>query len=219
MSPAARTPLPLYIAISGRGSNMLAIAAACAAGCISAYIVRVAADRAAAPGVAAAAAQGFSTNVIPYQAFADRAAFEAALAADIDSCGMPLIVLAGFMRILTPAFTRRYRGRMLNIHPSLLPAYTGLHTHQRAIDAGERWHGATVHFVTEELDGGPPVRQARVPVLPSDTADSLSARVNLQEHIIYSEVIGWIASERLQWRDGAPWFDGRALSAPIVSGG
>jgi phosphoribosylglycinamide formyltransferase 1 len=218
MSQATPASLPLYIVISGRGSNMLAIAAACAAGRIAARVVRVVADRESAAGVAAARAQGLSADVIPYRAFADRAAFESALAADIDRHGTPLIVLAGFMRILTPAFTRRYPGRMLNIHPSLLPAYTGLHTHQRAIDAGDRRHGVTVHYVTEELDGGPLLRQARVPVLPGDTADSLSARVHQQEHMIYPEVIGWIAGGRLQWRDGAPWLDGQPLRMPVVSG-
>jgi phosphoribosylglycinamide formyltransferase 1 len=218
MSAAATAPLPLYIVISGRGSNMLAIAAACAERRINARVVRVVADRDSAAGVAAARAQSLSADVIPYQAYADRTAFEAALAADIDRHGTPLIVLAGFMRVLTPAFTRRYPGRMLNIHPSLLPAYPGLHTHQRALDAGDRWHGVSVHYVTEELDGGPLLRQARVPVLPGDTADSLSARIHQQEHIIYPEVIGWIASGRLQWRAGAPWLDGQRLSQPVVSG-
>lgn len=215
---AGSAPLPLHIVISGRGSNMLAIAAACARGAINARVVRVVADRDSAAGVAAARAQGLDAGVIPYQAFADRAGFEAALAADIDARGAPLIVLAGFMRILTPAFTARYAGRMLNIHPSLLPAYPGLHTHQRAIDAGERWHGVTVHYVTEELDGGPLLRQARVPILPGDTAERLSARVHVQEHIIYPEVIGWVASGRLQWRDGGPWLDGVPLRSPVVSG-
>ena len=219
MSAAATATLPLYIVISGRGSNMLAIAAACAEGRINARVGRVIADRDSAAGVAAARAQGLSADVISYQACADRAAFETALAADIDRHGTPLIVLAGFMRILTPAFTRRYLGRILNIHPSLLPAYPGLQTHQRAIAAGERRHGVSVHYVTEELDGGPLLRQARVPVLPGDTEDSLSARVHQQEHIIYPEVIGWIAGGRLQWRDHAPWLDGQPLSQPVVSGG
>jgi phosphoribosylglycinamide formyltransferase-1 len=107
---------------------------------------------------------------------------------------------------------------VLNIHPSLLPAYRGLHTHQRALEAAEHWHGASVHYVTEELDGGPVLRQARVAVLPCDTVDSLSARVHQQEYIIYPEVIGWIASGRLQWREGAPWLDGQRLTQPIVSG-
>jgi phosphoribosylglycinamide formyltransferase-1 len=215
---AEQPPLPLYIVISGRGSNMLAIAAACAQRRINASIVRVMADRDSASGVAAARDQGLSAGVIPFRSFPDRAAFEAALAADIDRHGTPLIVLAGFMRILTPAFTRRYLGRMLNIHPSLLPAYTGLHTHQRAIDAGEAWHGVTVHYVTEELDGGPLLRQARVPVLSGDTSDSLSARVHNEEHMIYPEVIGWIAAGRLQWRAGGPWLDGKPLQSPIISG-
>jgi phosphoribosylglycinamide formyltransferase-1 len=215
---AEQPPLPLYIVISGRGSNMLAIAAACAQRQINASVVHVVADRDSAPGIAAARTQGLSAGVIPYRSFPGREAFEAALAADIDRRGTPLIVLAGFMRILTPAFTRRYPGRMLNIHPSLLPAYPGLHTHQRAIAAGDRWHGVTVHYVTEELDGGPLLRQVRVPVLPGDTADTLSARVHTEEHMIYPEVIGWIAAGRLQWHAGGPWLDGKPLQSPIVSG-
>jgi len=219
MSAAARAPLPLYIVISGRGTNMLAIADACANGAIAARVVRVIGDRPAAAGIASARARGLSADFIPYQQYPDRAAFEAALAADIDRHGTPLVVLAGFMRILTPAFVRRYAGRMLNIHPSLLPAYPGLDTHRRALAAGDAWHGVTVHYVTEELDGGPLLRQARVPVLPGDTEASLSARVHEQEYIIYPEVIGWIASGRLQWREHAPWLDGQRLTQPVVSGG
>jgi phosphoribosylglycinamide formyltransferase-1 len=215
---ASQAPLALAIVISGRGSNMLTIARACAAKQINARVARVIADRESAGGIASARELGLSTNTIPARDYAERSDFEAALAADIDASGAELVVLAGFMRILTPTFTARYAGRMLNIHPSLLPDYKGLHTHQRVLQAGDRTHGVSVHFVSSELDGGPVVLQAVVPVLPGDTEDTLSARVQQQEHIIYPEVIGWIASGRLQWRDGAPWLDGSPLRAPRMTG-
>jgi phosphoribosylglycinamide formyltransferase-1 len=209
-------PLTLAVVISGRGSNMLAIAAACQQQAIAARVVRVIADRESAGGIASAQALGLSTRVIPARNFPDRSDFEAALAADIDASGAVLVVLAGFMRILTPAFTARYVGRLLNIHPSLLPQYKGLHTHERVLAAGDAWHGVTVHYVTAELDGGPLILQARVAVLPGDTPESLSARVQQREHIIYPRVVGWIASGRLQWRDGIPHFDGQALHRPLI---
>ena len=127
-----------------------------------------------------------------------------------------LIVLAGFMRILGPAFVREFAGRVLNIHPSLLPAYRGLHTHRRVLAEGQSEHGCSVHFVTDELDGGPVILQARVPVLPGDSEETLSARVQVQEHRIYPMVIEWYASGRLQWRDNQAWFDGKPLLAPIM---
>jgi phosphoribosylglycinamide formyltransferase-1 len=213
-----REPLKLAIVISGRGSNMLNIAAACANFSINARVVRVIADRDSASGLPAARASGLNVCTLNAGAYADRSDFELALAADIDACGADLIILAGFMRILGAPFCAKFTGRMLNIHPSLLPAHKGLHTHQLVLEAGEHEHGATVHYVTPELDGGPLVRQARVPVLPADTAATLSARVQQQEHIIYPQVIGWIASGRLCWRDGAPWLDGRKLDTPVVTG-
>jgi phosphoribosylglycinamide formyltransferase-1 len=127
-----------------------------------------------------------------------------------------LVVLAGFMRVLGTDFVHEYSGRLLNIHPSLLPAYRGLHTHARVLAAGDREHGCSVHFVTGELDAGPVVLLARVPVVPGDTEASLSARVQAQEHRIYPMVIGWIANGRLEWRDNRPWLDRRPLSAPLV---
>jgi phosphoribosylglycinamide formyltransferase-1 len=120
--------------------------------------------------------------------------------------------------VLSPAFVARYAGRLLNIHPSLLPAYKGLHTHERVLEAGEAWHGVTVHYVTAELDGGPLLLQARVPVLPGDDAGTLSARVQREEHIIYPMVIDWIARGRLQWNDGTPRLDGVALAGPRIAG-
>jgi phosphoribosylglycinamide formyltransferase-1 len=211
-------PLAVGIIISGRGSNMLAIARACAAGRVNARIVCVIADRDGAAGIAAASELGLRTAVLPASQFPDREAFEKALARQLDACGAGLVVLAGFMRILTPWFVNRYAGRLLNIHPSLLPAYPGLHTHQRVLAAGDRVHGVTVHYVTAQLDGGPAVRQACVPVLPGDDESKLSARVQAQEHMIYPEVIGWIAAGRLQWREAGPMLDGAPLRQPVVTG-
>ena len=205
--------LAVAVLISGRGSNMAAIARACAAGQIRAHIVRVIADRPGAPGIALARELGLEVSVVPAKGFPDRAAFEAALRSTIDASGARLVVLAGFMRILSPQFTAHYAGAMLNIHPSLLPSYPGLHTHARILAAGDAEHGATVHFVTSDLDAGPIVLQARVPVLAGDSAESLSARVQQQEHIIYPQVIGWIAAGRLRWAGKTLLLDGRPLPA------
>jgi phosphoribosylglycinamide formyltransferase-1 len=213
---SAVPPLPLAVLISGRGSNMVAIAQACARGQIAARVARVIADRRDAGGIALAQQLGLEVAVVPAREYADRAAFEAALQAAIGASGAGLVVLAGFMRILSPEFARRYAGRMLNIHPSLLPKYPGLHTHERALAAREREHGASVHYVTGELDAGPVVLQARVPVLPGDTPERLSARVQQQEHIIYPRAIGWIAAGRLQLADDGPKFDSRPLQQPMV---
>jgi len=217
MSVAAQPALPVAVLVSGRGSNMVAIARACARGAINARIVRVIADRADAAGIDKARELGLEARVIAAKQFPDRAGFEAALQSEIEASGARLVVLAGFMRILSGEFVARHAGAMLNIHPSLLPKFTGLHTHERAIAAGEARHGASVHFVTGELDGGPLLRQARVPVLPGDTPPSLSARVQVAEHIIYPEVIGWIAAGRLVAREGLPWLDGRPLRQPVVT--
>ena len=206
--------LALAVLISGRGSNMAAIARACATGRIGARIVRVIADRQGAAGTLLAVQLGLEVEVLPAGEFADRAAFEAALRSSIDASGAQLVVLAGFMRLLSPQFTAHYAGAILNIHPSLLPRYPGLHTHERVLRAGEREHGATVHFVTGELDAGPVALQARVPVLPGDTVASLSARVQQQEHIIYPQVIGWIAAGRLRWVRDTLQLDGQPLPAP-----
>jgi phosphoribosylglycinamide formyltransferase-1 len=183
----------IVILISGGGSNMAAIVrAAQQEHWEQRYGARVAAvisNKADAAGLAFARSQGIATVALDHQAFVSREAFDAALAARIDGYQPALVVLAGFMRILTPGFVQRYAGRLVNIHPSLLPAFTGLHTHQRALDAGCRFAGATVHLVTAELDVGPILDQAVVPVLPGDTADVLAARVLSQEHIIYPRAI------------------------------
>ena len=188
----------IVILISGGGSNMVAIAQAAQQQRwpqrYGAHVAAVISNRADAGGLQLAQGQGIATAVVDHKAFADRAAFDAALACEIDSHQPALVVLAGFMRILTPEFVARYSGRLLNIHPSLLPAFPGLHTHQRAIDAGCCFAGATVHQVTAELDHGPILAQAVVPVLPGDTADSLAARILTQEHLIYPRAIAqWLA--------------------------
>lgn len=179
----------IVILISGEGSNMAAIVrAAEQEGWEQRYGARVAAVVSNKPGAAGlnfAREQGIATETLDHKAFASRELFDAALATTIDRYAPALVVLAGFMRILTPALVARYEGRIVNIHPSLLPAFTGLHTHQRAIDAGCRFAGATVHRVTAELDVGPILAQAVVPVLPADTADTLALRVRTQEHLLY----------------------------------
>jgi phosphoribosylglycinamide formyltransferase-1 len=213
---SAGAPLRLGILISGRGSNMSAVAQACSEGRINAKVTLVAADRADAGGLEIAQRFGIETTSVPRERYADRATFEAALDTALAKAGFDLLVLAGFMRVLSPEFTARHAGRVLNIHPSLLPKYRGLHTHQRVLEAGDEEHGASVHFVTAELDGGPIVLQSRVPVQPGDTETTLAARVLATEHVIYPKVIGWIADERLQWRNDRPWLDGRPLERPIV---
>jgi phosphoribosylglycinamide formyltransferase 1 len=213
---SAGAPLRLAILISGRGSNMSAVAQACSEGRIGARVTLVAADRADAGGLELARGLGIETAAVPRERFADRATFEQTLDSTLTKAGFDVLALAGFMRVLSPEFTTRHAGRILNIHPSLLPKYRGLHTHQRVLEAGDREHGASVHFVTAELDGGPIVLQSRVPVQPGDTEATLSARVLKTEHVIYPKVIGWLAEGRLQWRDNRPWLDGQPLERPIV---
>ena len=181
----------LAILISGRGSNMRSLVEA------GLPVAAVISNRADAAGLEYARARGLATEVVEHRAFATREAFEASLAAAIDRHRPRLLALAGFMRVLTPGFVRRYAGRMLNIHPSLLPAFPGLDTHARALAAGVKVHGCTVHFVTEALDAGPIVIQAAVRVLPGDSAATLAARVLEQEHRIYPRAVRWFLDERL----------------------
>lgn len=190
----------IVILISGEGSNMAAIVRTALqddwAGRFDARVVAVVSNRADAGGLALAQARGIATAVVSHQGFATREAFDAALADAIDLHAPALVVLAGFMRILTPGFVSRYAGRLLNIHPSLLPAFPGLHTHQRAIEAGCKVAGVTVHQVTAELDHGPILDQAVVPVLANDTAAMLAGRVLTQEHCLYPRAIaGWLAAQ------------------------
>ncbi|HPP83164.1 MAG TPA: phosphoribosylglycinamide formyltransferase [Rubrivivax sp.] len=200
----------IVILISGRGSNMQAIVERCADDGWPAAVVAVLANRPHAAGLAYAAQRGIATAAVDHKAYAEREGFDAALAAAIDRHAPDLVVLAGFMRILGPAFVRRYAGRLLNIHPSLLPAFPGLHTHRRALAAGCKAVGATVHFVTPELDHGPIVLQSVVPVRPGDDEERLAARVLATEHIIYPLAVRWFVEDRLELdgdrvrqRDGA----------------
>jgi phosphoribosylglycinamide formyltransferase-1 len=197
----------IVILISGRGSNMEAIVQALHAERWPARIAAVISNRADAPGLAFAAAHGIATAVVANKDYASRAEFDAALQTVIDGFAPDLVVLAGFMRILTEAFVTHYAGRMLNIHPSLLPLFPGLATHAQALAAGVREHGATVHFVTPELDHGPMVLQASVPVQPEDTVETLSARVLEQEHVIYPRAVRWFVEDRLTVAQGAVQVD------------
>jgi len=209
------TKLPVVILISGAGSNMQRLAELARNGELPIEVKAVISDRAAAPGLAIAANLGIPTTALSPKSFVDRTQFDAALADTIDSYGPQLIVLAGFMRILGPAFIQRFAGRVLNIHPSLLPKYPGLNTHQRALDAGDSEHGVSIHFVTDELDGGPLIAQARVPVLPGDNAATLTARVRHQEHQLYPQAVHWFATSRLQCVRGKALLDGQELTAPV----
>jgi phosphoribosylglycinamide formyltransferase-1 len=188
----------IVILISGRGSNMEAIVQRCAAEGWPAQVVAVISNRPDAAGLRFAAQHGIGTAVVDHKAWPDRDAFDEALADAIDGFGPDLLVLAGFMRILGPAFVARYEGRLLNIHPSLLPAFPGLHTHRRALEAGCAVAGATVHFVTAQLDHGPIVMQASVPVLPDDDEQRLAARVLAAEHVIYPQSVRWFVQGRLR---------------------
>jgi phosphoribosylglycinamide formyltransferase 1 len=207
-------PLELAVLISGRGSNMLAITRACQEGRIPARVSVVISDRAEAPGLKSAAQLGVPTAVVPGGGAAGL--FEARLAEELVSHGAGAIALAGFMRILSGQFVGHYLGRLFNIHPSLLPAYRGLHTHRRVLAAREATHGASVHFVTAELDGGPVILQSRLAVAAGEEEAALTARVQASEYIIYPRVLGWFAQGRLAWRDGAAWLDGQRLNTPLV---
>ncbi|PFH28430.1 MULTISPECIES: phosphoribosylglycinamide formyltransferase [Burkholderia] len=198
----------LVILISGRGSNMEAIVRACAQERWPAEIAAVIANRPDAAGLAFAASHGVATAVVDHRSFDGRDSFDAALAAEIDRFAPDLVVLAGFMRILTPDFVRRYEGRLLNIHPSLLPSFKGIHTHQQALDAGVALHGASVHFVIPELDSGAIVAQGAVPVRAGDDAAALAQRVLTVEHVLYPRAVRWFVEGRLRLENG------RAVVAP-----
>lgn len=191
----------IVILISGRGSNMEAIVQACALEGWNARVAAVISSRAEAPGLAFAKARAIPTAVVESSAFEAREAFDAALVKAIDTHEPDLVVMAGFMRVLGADTVRRYAGRMVNVHPSLLPAFTGLKTHQRAIDAGCKLAGATVHFVTPELDHGPIIAQAVVPILPGDTAETLATRVLAREHQIYPRAVRWVLEGQLRVKD------------------
>ena len=192
----------IVILISGRGSNMEAIVQRCAEQGWPAQVVAVIANRPQAGGLAWAAAQGIATAVVDHKTHASREAFDNALAEVIEAHRPDLVVLAGFMRVLGTRFVQRFASRLLNIHPSLLPAFPGLHTHRRALEAGCKAVGATVHFVTPELDHGPIVMQSVVPVRPGDDEHSLAARVLATEHVIYPQAVHWFVEDKLKVADG-----------------
>jgi len=206
------TGLPrLVVLISGSGSNLQALIDGCAAHRIPGQIVAVISNRPAAGGLERAALANITHRTLDHRQFANREQFDDALGLLVASFKPDLVILAGFMRILTDAFVSQLYGRLMNIHPSLLPRYPGLHTHQRAIDNGDSEAGATVHFVTPELDGGPAIVQTRVPVLPGDTAATLAARVLEQEHHIYPLAVRWFCEDRLQLRADGVYLDGKPL--------
>jgi phosphoribosylglycinamide formyltransferase-1 len=192
---------------------MQAFIDACDAGTLDASIALVISNNPTAAGLEKAAQAGIATCCINHRDYGSREEFDAALAVRLQAEQVDLVILAGFMRILTPVFIEPFYGRLLNIHPSLLPNYPGLNTHQRALDAGDAEAGVTVHYVTPELDGGPPIIQARVPVLPGDTADTLAARVILQEHVIYPIAARWHLQGRLQLKDKGAFLDGERIPA------
>lgn len=213
LTPDAPERSRIVILISGSGSNMTAIADAVKAGDIDADIAAVICNRPDAAGIQKARDRDLETAVLDHKQYGSREAFDSAMMELIDSYHPDLVVLAGFMRILTPDFVAHYHGRMLNIHPSLLPKYQGLHTHQRALEAGETEHGVTVHFVTEELDGGPIAVQAVVPVFDGDDESSLQKRVQIQEHVIYPIAVKWFTEGRLSMQTGQARLDGQPLPA------
>jgi phosphoribosylglycinamide formyltransferase-1 len=213
MTPAAPR-LRVVVLISGSGTNLQALIDAAAAG-QPFEVCGVVSNRSSAPGLARATAAGIPVRVVDHTRFPDRARFDDALGDTIVTFLPGLIVLAGFMRILSAAFIDRFAGRILNIHPSLLPRFQGLHTHRRALEAGTDEHGASVHFVTTELDGGPVIAQARVPVHPGDDEATLAARVLAREHELLPQVVSWFAQDRLAMRGDQVWLDDAPLRDPI----
>ena len=211
----------IVILISGRGSNMESLLSAVASGSLPVRVAAVISNRADAKGLETAAAMGVSAQVVDHRSFASREAFDEALSEAIEAFSPDLVVLAGFMRILSDGFVRHFEGRLINIHPSLLPSFPGLHTHQRALAEGVRVHGCTVHFVTPALDHGPIIVQAAVPVLDGDDEARLAARVLAQEHQVYPLAVRWFAEGRLQLVDGrveinAPQEGAGALISPMA---
>jgi phosphoribosylglycinamide formyltransferase-1 len=206
----------IVVLVSGRGSNLRAIHEHICSGAVPAEIRAVVSDRPQAAALTWAARQGLTCAALAPSDFPDRESFDEALADLLTGYDPALVALAGFMRILSPAFVDQFEGRMLNIHPSLLPRHRGLRTHRKVLASGESEHGASVHFVTRELDGGPVVIQARVPVHDGDDEATLAARVLVQEHRIYPRAIDWFVSGRLQYRGGAAWLDGRRLESPVI---
>lgn len=206
----------LVVLISGTGRNLQAILEAQRQGYLHGKVCAVISNKDNAAGLHHAQESGIPATTLSHRDFADRASFDLALGREIDRHAPDFVVLAGFMRILSSEFVQRYRGKLLNIHPSLLPKYPGLQTHARALADGEAWHGASVHFVTEAVDGGPVILQGRVPVHSDDTSDSLAERVMREvEQVIYPEVLAWACAGRLQMKNDQALLDGKVLTTPI----
>lgn len=213
---ADKAPLPkILVLVSGSGTNLQALIDASQERDFPGQIIAVGSNRPGAFALERAAQANIKTFVVDHTGYKSREEFDAALMAEIRRHNPDLIVLAGFMRILTTDFVRAFRGTMLNIHPSLLPKYTGLNTHQRAIEAGDTLHGVSIHFVTEELDGGPVIAQAEVNVTPDDTPESLAEKVQEKEHILYPIVVRWFCEGRIQLGSDYILFDGEILKAPM----
>lgn len=204
------------ILISGSGTNLQAFIDRVAGGVLDLELSVVLSNRPDAYGLVRARDAGIPTACIEHGQFSGRDTFDRAVAATLDEWRPDLLVLAGFMRILSAGFVEHYAGKILNIHPALLPAYPGLNTHQRVLDAGDEWHGSTVHFVTEKLDGGPRILQGRLPIDASESAEQLAARVQTIEHQIYPEAAGWVGEGRVEFRDGKTWIDGKSALEPVI---
>jgi len=211
----ADKPLSIVVLISGNGSNLQAIIDDIASYSGNANITAVISNRPDVYGLVRAKAADIPTRVIDHTGFENRLSFDQALQDCIDEYQPGLIILAGFMRILSPGFVSHYHGRMINIHPSLLPEFTGVNTHQRVLDAGKTEHGVSIHFVTEELDGGPVICQSRIPVKTDDTSKSLAMRLQIEEHRLYPIVVQWIASQRLYQTGNQVVFDEHVLETPV----
>jgi phosphoribosylglycinamide formyltransferase-1 len=201
----------IVVLISGNGSNLQAIIDACKQKKINGTLRAVFSNKADAFGLERAREAGIAAHALSASQFASREAFDRELVQEIDAYAPDVVVLAGYMRILSPAFVAHYAGRLLNIHPSLLPKYPGLDTHRQVLENGDAEHGTSVHFVTDELDGGPVILQAKVPVFEGDSEEDVTARVQAQEHAIYPLVVSWFVDGRLAMRDGTAWLDGSPL--------
>ena len=212
----SRPALPIVVLISGSGSNLQAIIDAIEAKQLNADIRAVISNRPDAFGLQRAEKAGITTHILDHKDYSDRESFDQALIQIIDSHEPALVILAGFMRILTDDFVNHYARRMLNIHPSLLPEFRGLNTHQRALDAGRKQHGVSIHYVTNELDSGPLILQAVINVEDTDTADTLAEKIHQQEHVIYPMVIQWLAEDRLQYINNQLVFDQQPLTSPLI---
>jgi phosphoribosylglycinamide formyltransferase-1 len=204
------------ILVSGSGTNLQAFIDAVAAGSLDLDLCVVFSNNPNAFGLERAEKSGIPTACIQHGDFPDRESFDRAVIAELDRWNPELLILAGFMRILSPAFVSHYEGKILNIHPALLPKYPGLNTHQRVLEAGDEWHGSTVHFVTEELDGGPRILQGRLPVNPEESAEELQHRVQAIEHKIYPQAAGLVGSGRVVFRNGRAWIDGELADEPML---